>query len=139
MLPCLAVVGLAFIWLLYESDWMRVRLLVGCTKEPTKTIRLYQGSISLNVGLDEPICGWDWLLSHEHPIIENHIEIIAHNCKHNIHLCNNPSVDYGRIMKDICSTAFKANIRRKNGHKPNKRKARLTFNPNYKLATSKVK
>lgn len=171
MIPSLIVISLAFTWLLYESNWMRVRLPVGAMAqvEQIKTVRLnyimdemyskhygfsnefgscgkyeqcliFQDSSSyydkaqrmyLAVGLTEPVCGWDWILNHEHPIIENHIEILAHNCKHTITLCDNPEVDYGRIMKDVCQVAFKPNIRRRNGHKPNKRRARLTFNPNY--------
>jgi len=166
MVPCLIFIILAFIWLLYESNWMRIRLPVGASKEMHKTIRLWKfsytehikgtpylgisnqpiaqnpysipkrgNSISLfSAGITEPICGWDWLLTHEHPIIENRIEIIAHNCKHNIHLCDNPNIDYGRIMKEICQIAFKNNPGRKSRHKVNKRKAGLTFNPNYKLA-----
>ena len=170
MIPCVISIGLAFLWMLYESDWLRIRLPVGASK-PVKTIRIWQcnytdhikgtsytgftnnernqnpywvfknkdTSINLfNVGITEPVCGWEWLLNHEHPIIENRIEIIAHNCKHSIHLCDNPEVDYGKILKEACTIAFKTNIRPKNGHKPNRRKASLTFNPNYKLKTKKV-
>ena len=155
MIVSLVVIALAFTWLLYESDWMRVRLPIG---KSIKTIKLWQyrengqygithidPSPTLNgyrwppgktqyqlfsVGITEPICGWDWILNHEHPIITNRIEITAHNCKHTVTLCDNPDVDYGRIMKEACSIAFKANIRPKNGRKP-KRSKGLTFNPNY--------
>ena len=162
MITSLIVISLAFTWLLYESDWMRVRLPVGAIKESIKTIKLWQFSyhdkvgisqqshaqapyynpqrdntiLMLNVGITEPVCGWDWILNHEHPIIENHIEIIAHNCKHTITLCDNPEVDYGRIMKDVCSIAFKANIRPKNGRKPHRKGQ--TFNPNYHLDSNRI-
>ena len=162
MIPCVISISLAFLWMLYESDWLRIQLPVGASK-PVKTIRIWQyrnnGTVGItqrehyspyrltkndslamafNAGITEPVCGWDWLLNHEHPIIENRIEIIAHNCKHSIHLCDNPEVDYGKILKEACTIAFKTNIRPKNGHKPNRRKASLTFNPNYKLKTKKV-
>ena len=165
MIISLVVVALAFVWLLYESDWMRIRLPVGALpiNEPIKTIKLnymvdtmygkhegssrtykqtliYQESSSyydkarrmyLAVGIEEPVCGWDWILNHEHPIVKNTISITAWNCKHTINLCDNPEVDYGRIIKDVCSIAFKPNLR-KNGHKPKHKKGK-TFNPNYKL------
>jgi len=162
MIASIIAISLAFLWLLYESDWMRVRLPVGANKEPIKTVRIWQyhrngncgitnhkdynpyritrndiAVLPFHAGIEEPICGWDWILSHEHPIIENHIEILAHNCKHTITLCDNPEVDYGRIMKDVCTIAFKATMRRKNGHKPNRRKASLTFNPYYTLSKPK--
>ena len=154
-----SIIVSAFVWLFYESNWMRVRLPVGAIKQPIKTIKLRQvtdhrfmahgtvkyyglthndyrswynkhdGDLLFHAGIEEPVCGWDWLLNHEHPIIENRIEIQAHNCKHSIHLCDNPEVDYGRIMKEVCQVAFKSKIRR-NGHKPKKHKG-CTFNPNY--------
>lgn len=159
MIPSLIVIGLAFTWMLYEADWMRVRLPVGAIK-PTKAIKLYyyrhgEGFSQVNpeiqhyhsldkrnpkdfmfhAGITEPICGWDWLLNHEHPIVEYKIMLQAHGCKSTITLCDNPGVDYGRIIKEVCSIALKANIRR-NGHKPKKHKGE-TFNPYYTLSKPK--
>jgi len=161
MIPSLVVIGLAFTWMLYEADWMRVRLPVGAIKESAKTIRIWQYhkngiygitnrsetyspyhitrndmAISpFHAGITEPICGWDWLLNHEHPIVEYKIALQAHGCKSTITLCDNPEVDYGRIIKEVCSIALKANIRR-NGHKPKKHKGE-TFNPYYTLSKPK--
>lgn len=153
MLPCLVVISLAFTWLLYESDWLRIRLLVGALVAPTKTIRLYRHTKHDQVGfsksdntyldrkvdtifsacITEPICGWDWLLNRNHPLVEYRISIEAWGCKHSIHLCDNPNIDQGRIMKDVCKTAF---AKPKNGHKPKRIVKRPATNPNYQLLKS---
>ena len=141
---------------------MRIRLPIGAIK-PIKTIRVYQyrnnGTYGISqrenyspyhlsrndvlvlpfhAGITEPICGWDWLLNHEHPVAEYKITLQAHGCKSTITLCDNPSVDYGRIMREVCKLAFKPNIRRNgNGHR--KLKKGQTFNPNYNLVKPKRK
>lgn len=152
MIPCLIVVALTFAWMLYESDWLRINLLA----EPVtaKTIRLYRhngqsevvGFNRLENGylcrktdtifsacITEPICGWDWLLNRNHPLVEYRISIEAWGCKHSIHLCDNPDMDQGRIMKDVCKTAF---AKPKNGHKSKRIVKRPATNPNYQLLRS---
>jgi len=151
MIPCLIVITLAFTWLLYESNWLRIRLMYGAISQG-KTIKLYRirhneqvgitndestitqphyGSKKhlhlLNVGIAEPITGWDWILNHKHPIVEYRISIQAWGCKHSIHLCENAD---SRIMKDVCKIAF---AKPRNGKKPVHKVKGHIFNANYKL------
>ena len=143
MIPIWFIVTIliSFIWLFYESDWMRIRLLVGKIvveqPEPIKTIHLWKFSYGsqvgftsnvgysihgnptylicgrtndatlLSPGLTEPICSWDWLLSHEHPIAEYKITILAWNVRHHITLDGNNG--NANLMKDICKFALKPN------------------------------
>ena len=139
MIPLWFIVTIlaSFIWLLYESDWMRIRLPVGAiiTAEPVKTIQLWQykhngkvgfstfepigyvGEVSrsqkdttislFSAGIDQPVCGWDWLLSHAHPIAEYKITILAWNVRHHITLDGNNG--NANLMKDICKFALKPN------------------------------
>lgn len=153
MIVSLIVIALAFTWLLYESDWMRVRLLVGAIPElePVERIRLYRhnnyftrsdGTYSafdkyadtvLSAGIEEPVCGWDWLIGRDHPLVEYGFELIAWGCKHTLTV--NPDAHKGQIVKECCKVAF-AKPRNGNGRRP-KRSRGLTFNPYYTLSLPK--
>jgi len=153
MIPSLIVITLALTWLLYESDWLRIRLLIGAATPANKTIRLYRHKgrgpvgfsrnetaylsrrtdVIFSPAITEPICGWEWLLNHNHPLVEYQIQITAWNCKNTIHLCDNPNVDYSRIMKDVCKLAF---AKPKNGNKPRRKVKGHIFNANYQLLKS---
>lgn len=95
MLATIIVIALALSWMVYETDFMRVRLLVGEPAKPKyarykvynsssrKTLkpdyRLHEGDnypegyspngepeyiIVLNPGIDNVLCGWEWLNKH---------------------------------------------------------------------------
>lgn len=146
---------LSFTWFGYESDWMRIRLLVGAlTKaidldtwcstwhiyperfqpyqfppQPTcampSSVRVgayrengHHGIYRLNSndaygsdsmlfspGIIEPICGWEWLESKEHPLVEYIIEITAWGVHYKITLL--PNTTKPNLMKDICRIALK--------------------------------
>ena len=83
MLGVLAVIAAAYIWLGYETDWLRVRLLVGpepIKAEPIKPKVYYshksiwdlkqdlahQYSYKLSPGVEEVLCGWNWLFDNVH-------------------------------------------------------------------------
>jgi hypothetical protein len=154
---CILAVALALTWLLYETNWLTVRLPMGPMGRALagKTIKLFQCAVNSQVGIttredgvsgipkkndkttlllgpgiEEPVCGWEWLLNRAHPLIENRIEIVAHNCRHNIHLCDNPNIDQGRVMKEVCAVAFKPLRVAKHGASLRHRKGQ-TFNPYY--------
>ena len=88
MIELLITIGLAFIWLGYETDWMRIRLPVGEDSKAivyeTKTwqeLKPYNPSFKLYpmwVTLPEnmsPLCGWDWLNNTLHIIPIYKIEL----------------------------------------------------------------
>lgn len=94
MIMTLLTIALAFYWLLRETDYLRVRLLIGADKPPkyarykaytaltkrkTNLEFLHKGNnypegytpngepeytIILNPGIDDVLCGWDWLDKH---------------------------------------------------------------------------
>lgn len=92
MLISLFLFALSYYWLLRETDWLRVRLLVGkekpkvfaqykaynsFKKKKTYEVELHFGSNSeeptpdmicynvvLDPGITEPLCGWAWLDKH---------------------------------------------------------------------------
>lgn len=154
---CILVIALALTWLLYEADWLTVRLPIGPMGRALvgKTVKLFHCAVNnqvgvttredgvpdmpkkndrtillLRPGIEEPVCGWDWLLNHAHPLVEQRFQIVAHNCKHDIHFRDNPDVDYGRVMKDVCTVAFKPLRVAKHGPSTRRRKGQ-TFNPYY--------
>jgi len=65
MLGCLITVIMAFGWLLYESDWLRVRLIVGAISQLIKTIDIsgfgggYEATCQAML-----IAGMEWLKEH---------------------------------------------------------------------------
>lgn len=58
--------------------------------------------VMLSPGLKDPLCGWDWLLSRDHPENIYQVELVAHGCRHSFTL-KDP-----RQMKEVCRAAFKA-------------------------------
>ena len=151
MIISLLTICLAFVWLLYESDWMRIRLLAGANTPPVPRIRLYRhgtwltrqdrtypafdkyADTALSAGIEEPICGWDWLIGRDHPLVEYSFTLTAWGCTHNLTI--NPDAHKGQIVKECCKVAF-AKPRNGNGRKPKHSKG-LTFNPYYTLTRPK--
>ena len=94
---CLFVIALALLWLFRESDWLRLRMVVGavvtsCPWAPRPTHRLcYQWfdregnptdaagleliiltrkdfeNFPFSPGIDTPLCGWKWIEGRYHP------------------------------------------------------------------------
>jgi hypothetical protein len=118
MIASLIIISLAFVWLLYESDWMRVRLPVGASNkltmiEVTRDM-LINPCLSkpsnngyLSPGVEDILPGWEWLESRKHPVPEYRFEIIAWGCKHTIHLTPNVILREPNIVKNISRIALK--------------------------------
>lgn len=74
MLATIIIVGLAFYWLLLESDYMRIRLPVGdvpiveLERISWQSCVSKYGSLKLSIGVTEPLCTWEWLKNNTHPI-----------------------------------------------------------------------
>uniref|UniRef100_A0A6M3IDV6 Uncharacterized protein n=1 Tax=viral metagenome TaxID=1070528 RepID=A0A6M3IDV6_9ZZZZ len=94
MIVAITIIGLAFYWLLLESDYLRIRLMIGEPSTPKyarykaynamSKRKYYSGSIHegnnypvdyspngeqeytivLNPGIDNILCGWEWLDKH---------------------------------------------------------------------------
>ncbi len=110
MISAIVIIGLAFLWLLYETNYMRVRLLVGDrvipkyaryavynklgNKKPAwSDTTLYTGgnlpadyspngepcyTIVLNPGIDNVLCGFDWLNEHCAAMVDYQPEVFMH-------------------------------------------------------------
>ena len=135
METCLFVIALALLWLFRESDWLRLRMVVGavvtsCPWAPHPTHRLCyqwfdrdgkptnaagQGSITLtrenfkgypfSPGIDTPLCGWEWIEGRPHPRADYRITIVAWGITHRIALAN----DNPTAMKTLFTAALKPN------------------------------
>jgi len=65
MIATIIIVGLGFIWLGYETNWMRVRLYKGKAIDYSVYHMRLQIREQLKLHQDiDPICGWDWLIEH---------------------------------------------------------------------------
>ena len=90
-MPIWLIIWLAawFAWLAYETDWMRIRLIVGAIppvlEYPTKTweelkpypIKKTDQTWLRFPGIMSPLCGWDWLTKTQHIMPEYRIELVG--------------------------------------------------------------
>ncbi len=90
----LTILGLAY-WLMRETNWLRIRLLVGEFPEPDTTVRKswtelteinhiphkYQPFWMKYPTLMQPLCGWDWLQNTMHVIPEYKVVLISAHYK----------------------------------------------------------
>ena len=92
MIVLIITIITAFYWLLRETDYMRVRLLVGIElpvieyEEPERIdwddcISRY-GTDQLQFATD-PICGWDWLKNNTHPIPQLKVSFTSGGVRYN--------------------------------------------------------
>lgn len=111
----LSIILLAFYWLLRETDYLRVRLPVGCPsisvppemRQSWDIITRNTKAKNLNNFVTDPytytpLCGFDWLNNREHVIPEYKIELQHGGVKHNMTI-KDPS-----IMKQVVQ-AMRAN------------------------------
>ena len=117
----LIIIGIGFTWLLIETDWMRVRLLVGSIKEaPVQNNERYVdwekafdfkawGTLIKGADID-PICGWDWIKNRQHIIPECRIEMVHLGVRHTI------VIKDVSVIKDVVK-AMRAKPHNGNGHK----------------------
>lgn len=82
MVVAILIICLAYYWLLNETNYLRVRLLIGVESKPLELQRISWGAcqsryrvLKLSIGVDEPLCGWDWLESRTHPIPQVTVDI----------------------------------------------------------------
>ncbi|KKN64734.1 hypothetical protein LCGC14_0488660 [marine sediment metagenome] len=111
MIATIIIIGLAFIWLGYETNWMRVRLPIGASTPIIKQqytswndlenlaqtipdkqkpfwlkhplfIKTIRGINNQMLGASmEPLCGWDWLRNRMHIIPQYQIVLVAEHSK----------------------------------------------------------
>lgn len=106
MIATIIIVSLAFVYLLIETDFLRVHLLIGKDKPPKyarykvyNSLSRKQGSflrdgnnypegyspngepeytVILNPGVNDVLCGWDWLDIHCASMVDYHPEVYLH-------------------------------------------------------------
>jgi len=110
MVTTLLVIASAFYWLLCETDYLRVRLLVGDLPAIPEVERISWGvcqsrypSLKLSCGVEQPLCGWDWLKNNTHPIPQVDVSFSSGGVRYHWHIedCN--------ILKDaITATHYKS-------------------------------
>ena len=86
----LIAIILAFYWLILETDYLRVRLLVGVIAPPVELERLNwdacqarYGWLKLSTGVESPLCGWDWLQNNTHPIPQVKVSFSSGGVRYN--------------------------------------------------------
>jgi len=92
MITLTSILILAFIWLLAETDWLRIRLLIGVNATPIvyqyktweEILAMLPCKLTKNdpgwlrfPGNMAPLTGWDWLHNTMHIIPEYKIELIG--------------------------------------------------------------
>ncbi len=103
MIVTILILSLMYAYLLWELNWLRIRLPVGAIKPPKyaryiaynvlgnhRPMHLYQGdnypkgyvrngepeySIFLSPGIHEPMCGWKWLDAHVADMVDYKPEV----------------------------------------------------------------
>ena len=81
MIATLTIIILAFAWLGYETDWMRVRLPIGLNLLPN-WLSFDWSSWKKYI---EPICGWEWIQNRYHPTPIYKVELITEHAHYTIH------------------------------------------------------
>ena len=93
--PIAILIG-AFAWLGYESDWMRVRLMVGDLAPNWLAFDWSKWKQYM-----EPICGWDWIQNHYHPTPEYKVVLIGEHSKYTIRSHSVPALrDAFRVYRN---------------------------------------
>ena len=90
MIATIIILGIAFYWMLRETDYLRVKLLVGPYHAPIvyeyedwETIEARLKNLPRKAMPDyivmpdnyPPLCGWDWLKNRQHAIPLNKIQL----------------------------------------------------------------
>ena len=117
MIISLTVIVLAFLWLGYETNWMRLRLLyeeiipeVEYEYKTWKELKPWQVTKQYPFwvrypDLMAPLCGWDYINNTMHIIPQYKIEIVAFGVRNKITLNNGGDA---KLLKDIATTTLKA-------------------------------
>lgn len=116
MIPSIIVILSAFYWLLRETDYLRVRLLVGSDIPPIIIERISwdvcqsrYSRLKLSCGVEEPLCGWDWLMNNTHPIPQAIFDLNTGGVRYHFNIKDTV------ILKDVL-LATKYNKPKSNGH-----------------------
>lgn len=123
MYATIVIVTIAYIWLLYETDWLQVRLLVGIEvpanghkydtwsnlKPYNPNFRQYPMWLTHPDNMI-PLCGLDWLEHTMHIIPEYRIEVKAYGVTNKVTLKEPDS----KLLKKLATSMFKpASVQRK--------------------------
>ena len=122
MFGCVATIAAALVWMLYECDWLRLRMVVGpvvtfcwfdregnptdaAGLEPITLTRKDFENFPFSPGIDTPLCGWKWIEGRSHPRADYRITIVAWGITHRIAL----ATDNPTAMKTLFTAALKPN------------------------------
>lgn len=105
MIIPITILVAAFLWLGYETDWMRVRLMVGDYPIPELEYvdwlscfdSLAWDKLTYRADID-PICGWNWIKGRLHPLPVYKIELYYGNGYRQKITLKNPN---GNILKQV--------------------------------------
>lgn len=119
MIAAIAILTLAFYWLLRETRYFQVRLLVGMPVPEETPLELERlswgvcnsryGDIKLSPGIDSPLCGLQWLEENTHPIPQAIIDMEAGGVRYHINIKDTV------VLKDVLA-AMKYKKPKSNGH-----------------------
>ena len=78
MIALVLIISLAYAWLLFESKFLSMRLLVGIEAKPITDLDILE--VAQRIGWTYknghraykdwliPMCGWEWVIRHEHDL-----------------------------------------------------------------------
>ena len=116
MIATIAILTLALYWLLRETDYMRIRLLIGAWYVPVEYRRATWDKLKPYKNLPnfmrmhgyDPLCGWDWLKNHEHVLPDYSLYLAINNVRY--------TMTFGESATDgMLTEVMKVNTKK---HKP---------------------
>ena len=143
MLFTIIIIGIALVWLMRETNNLKVHLLVGPYHAPivyqyedwetikTRLENMPRKAMPSYIRLPEsytPLCGWDWLENRQHVIPVNKIQLDFGTRRYDMTV-NDPDK-----LKDI----IKVNTVRRNVNRKPKIDKGLTYNPHYTAHLDKL-
>ena len=115
MIELIITIGLALIWLGYETNWMTIRLPYGADippaiyttwdmLKPYRPDKQYPFWVRCPDAMS-PLCGWDYINNARHIVPQYKIEIAAFGVRNKITLKDGGNA---KLLKDISTAALKA-------------------------------
>ncbi len=117
MLLTILAILLSFYWLLRETHFLTVHLLIGPEEKPVELERLTWSECVARYGRkqvdftkynEEPICGWDWLQKNTHPIPQAKFDLETGGVRYHMQIRDTV------VLKDVLA-ATKYNRPKTNG------------------------
>jgi hypothetical protein len=64
------------------------------------------GKLLFSAGITDPLCGWEWLLNRDHPLVELEMSVSGPGYSNSFRI-NPRNPDSEKIVKEVCSVALR--------------------------------